>query len=263
MSTENYKRLNCRQVQKNDTSANWKTASNNGFVPLKGEIIVYTDLNKIKIGDGVTTVENLEFSSAASSAEAYYFTPKYAKDNYISDVLQINIDGNCDSAYMRDGYVNESSANMQELLDIYNIRSSFLGYRQVFVVSDGSITRTTVKVTELYPYTGREYFRQYFAYYSDGSFNGYSWTSWYHRDIESFSMISFTIDGVHYAAQRDMTWAEWVNSRYNSGHEFYVSSPNIVKKVEPLGEYAIGDSSWVLATQTITNGGTYYLTEYV
>jgi len=30
-------------------------------VPLKGEIIIYTDLNKIKIGDGVTVVGNLEF----------------------------------------------------------------------------------------------------------------------------------------------------------------------------------------------------------
>lgn len=61
MSTENLKRLNSRLIQKNDTSANWETASNNGFVPLKGEIIIYTDLNKIKIGDGVTTVGNLEF----------------------------------------------------------------------------------------------------------------------------------------------------------------------------------------------------------
>ena len=61
MSTENLKRLNSRLIQKNDTSANWETASNNGFVPLKGEIIIYTDLNKIKIGDGVTVVGNLEF----------------------------------------------------------------------------------------------------------------------------------------------------------------------------------------------------------
>lgn len=56
------KTLNTRFVQKNDTSANWAKATN--FTPLKGEIIVYTDLKKFKIGDGVTTVGNLEFSNA-------------------------------------------------------------------------------------------------------------------------------------------------------------------------------------------------------
>ena len=48
-----------RIVQKHDTEANWKKAIN--FVPLKGEIIVYDDLKKIKIGDGVTKVGNLAF----------------------------------------------------------------------------------------------------------------------------------------------------------------------------------------------------------
>ena len=48
-----------RIVQKHDTKANWDKATN--FVPLKGEIIVYDDLKKIKIGDGVTKVGNLAF----------------------------------------------------------------------------------------------------------------------------------------------------------------------------------------------------------
>ncbi len=50
-----------RIVQKHDTEANWKKATN--FVPLKGEIIVYDDLNKIKIGDGTTKVEDLAFTN--------------------------------------------------------------------------------------------------------------------------------------------------------------------------------------------------------
>ena len=50
-----------RIVQKHDTKANWDKAIN--FVPLKGEIIVYDDLNKIKIGDGNTTVVNLSYST--------------------------------------------------------------------------------------------------------------------------------------------------------------------------------------------------------
>ena len=48
-----------RIVQKHDTKANWDKATN--FVPLKGEIIVYDDLKKIKIGDGTTKVGSLAF----------------------------------------------------------------------------------------------------------------------------------------------------------------------------------------------------------
>lgn len=50
-----------RIVQKHDSSANWAKATN--FIPLKGEIIIYDDLNKIKIGDGITKVNDLDFSS--------------------------------------------------------------------------------------------------------------------------------------------------------------------------------------------------------
>ena len=52
-----------RIVQKHDTEANWEKATN--FVPLKGEIIVYDDLNKIKIGDGNTKINDLDFFASA------------------------------------------------------------------------------------------------------------------------------------------------------------------------------------------------------
>ena len=51
--------LNTRVKQKIDTKANWDKAVN--FVPLKGEIIVYSDLNRIKVGDGVTKIGSLPF----------------------------------------------------------------------------------------------------------------------------------------------------------------------------------------------------------
>ena len=53
--------------QKTDTQANWERANVNGakFVPEKGEIIVYQEedetKSKIKIGNGVTPVNNLKF----------------------------------------------------------------------------------------------------------------------------------------------------------------------------------------------------------
>ena len=51
--------LKTRIQQKIDTKANWDKAVN--FVPLKGEIIVYSDLNKIKVGDGAKKVSELPF----------------------------------------------------------------------------------------------------------------------------------------------------------------------------------------------------------
>ena len=52
-----------RIVQKHDTQANWEKATN--FIPLKGEIILYDDLNEIKIGDGTTKINDLDFFASA------------------------------------------------------------------------------------------------------------------------------------------------------------------------------------------------------
>ena len=53
------KQVKTRIQQKHDTSANWAKATS--FVPLKGEIVVYDDLGRIKVGDGTNTVANLKF----------------------------------------------------------------------------------------------------------------------------------------------------------------------------------------------------------
>lgn len=63
------KTVKTRIQQKHDLEANWITADKNGFVPLRGELIIYdTDNNynyeRFKIGDGVTTVQNLPFANA-------------------------------------------------------------------------------------------------------------------------------------------------------------------------------------------------------
>lgn len=56
MANKTYK---SRVQLKNDTAANWSKASS--FTPLKGEMIVYSDLNSMKIGDGSTNVNDLPF----------------------------------------------------------------------------------------------------------------------------------------------------------------------------------------------------------
>ena len=53
------KEIKARTQQKNDTSTNWAKATT--FVPLKGELIVYTDIGQFKVGDGTTTVVNLPY----------------------------------------------------------------------------------------------------------------------------------------------------------------------------------------------------------
>ena len=44
---------------KKDTSTNWSKAKN--FIPKENEIIIYTDFNGIKIGNGKTKVNDLPF----------------------------------------------------------------------------------------------------------------------------------------------------------------------------------------------------------
>lgn len=53
------KTIKTRVQNKIDTSTNWAKAIS--FVPLKGEIIIYSDLNQFKIGDGVSNVNDLPF----------------------------------------------------------------------------------------------------------------------------------------------------------------------------------------------------------
>ena len=60
-TTKNLIKYNSRLVMKHDTLEHWEQAEN--FIPLKGELIVYDDLRRIKIGDGETKVKDLPFST--------------------------------------------------------------------------------------------------------------------------------------------------------------------------------------------------------
>lgn len=67
MATE--KNISSRIINKHDTEVNWNKATN--FTPKVGEIIVYDrdetyNYERFKIGDGVTAVANLPFSSVQS-----------------------------------------------------------------------------------------------------------------------------------------------------------------------------------------------------
>lgn len=64
--------LNARIVQKHDTTANWNKATN--FIPRLGELILYTDVNKIKMGNGTTKVTQLPFLSDEDTTDLTQMT---------------------------------------------------------------------------------------------------------------------------------------------------------------------------------------------
>lgn len=72
------KNIKVRLQQKHDTSANWALATN--FKPKTGELIIYDDLKKMKVGDGETLVNNLPFLSAEVSQPDYNQNDSTASD---------------------------------------------------------------------------------------------------------------------------------------------------------------------------------------
>lgn len=79
--------LKTRIQNKSGTSADWEKAVN--FVPLKGELIIYTDLNQMKIGDGTTKVSDLDFCSVAEHTHPALKIGPYSYDGTQSVTIPI------------------------------------------------------------------------------------------------------------------------------------------------------------------------------
>ena len=67
-------RIKARVVQKHDTEENWLKATNS--IPKQGELIIYDidsthDIERFKIGDGITTVNNLPFRSVDGGYDTF------------------------------------------------------------------------------------------------------------------------------------------------------------------------------------------------
>ena len=63
---------------KRDISTNWEKAIN--FIPREGEPILYTDLNMVKFGDGVTSVNDLSFADNKLDSVAKIWYKEYEED---------------------------------------------------------------------------------------------------------------------------------------------------------------------------------------
>lgn len=78
--------------------------------------------------------------------------------------------------------------------------------------------------------------------------------------------ITFTIDGITYTAQQDMTWREWIATTYNIGNYYYYDG-YVVRLEGGIERYCISSSTGaddekVLATSKIISGGSYTHTLY-
>lgn len=102
------KNTNARIQQKHDIEANWKKAVN--FIPKAGELIVYDadencDYSRVKVGDGVTKVGNLEFVKASG-----YVVQKDAPSD--TSVIWVDTDDNSkeDSLEIKESIIAEYGA---------------------------------------------------------------------------------------------------------------------------------------------------------
>lgn len=84
------KTYQARVQSKIDTSENWAKATN--FVPLKGEICIYSDLHRMKVGDGTTKINDLDFFETVASSTTLGSIKADAKGE--SDTVPARIDAN-------------------------------------------------------------------------------------------------------------------------------------------------------------------------
>lgn len=134
------KTLNTRIRQKIDTEANWKKAVN--FVPLKGEIIVYSDLNRIKVGDGVTKVGSLPFLADSGGT----VTSVTIKMNGVSNTITTSGTIDLGGTYLKG----------EDIKDLFYLASSgtneFYGYRKGSILNGIEIITGSVNVSDLKGY---------------------------------------------------------------------------------------------------------------
>ena len=83
------KKIQTRIRQKVDTKANWDKATN--FIPLKGEIIIYSDLNQAKVGDGTTKVGALPFLKGKADASDKNPTLAWGSKSTVATVDGVDI----------------------------------------------------------------------------------------------------------------------------------------------------------------------------
>lgn len=134
-----------RIVQKHDTEANWKKATN--FIPLKGEIIIYDDLNKIKIGDGSTKINDLKFSLAESDLYICTVTASgtgYTADKKPLELLQASTAGKIVVAMLNNAVYFFAGGNSQ-MVRFTRVQNVDVYVLQVTITGTATLETTTLQ----------------------------------------------------------------------------------------------------------------------
>ena len=137
--------LKTRIKQKTDTKANWDKATN--FVPLKGEYIYYSDLHKVKVGDGVTKVSELPFLADSGGT----VTSVTIKMNGVSNTITTSGTIDLGGTYLK----GEDIENLFYLAG--SGTNEFYGYRKGSILNGIEIITGSVNVSDLKGY-GTKYF---------------------------------------------------------------------------------------------------------
>lgn len=159
-------KFNVRVINKHDTEENWLKAVN--FRPQQGELIVYDaddkySYERFKIGDGVTLVSDLPFSSLAgysvaeklNSSDTEIPTSKMVVDalttNYNESIIGLSVDGTTVTYIKGDGSVH--TFETQDTDTTYSLGTDQItGLTKLYATTgsaeDGTMTQKAIK-TEL------------------------------------------------------------------------------------------------------------------
>lgn len=69
-------------------------------------------------------------------------------------------------------------------------------------------------------------------------------------------IISFTIDGTSYQAEEGMTWAQWIDSDYNTGGFAVGVGENSIRNGQKY-LYTSSNMQLVASSDTVISGGVY------
>lgn len=134
------KKLTTRIQQKTDTKANWDKATN--FAPLKGEYIYYSDLHKVKVGDGVTKVGSLPFLADSGGT----VTSVTIKMNGVSNTITTSGTIDLGGTYLKE----------EDIKELFYLASSsaneFYGYRKGSILNGIEIITGSGSVSDLRGY---------------------------------------------------------------------------------------------------------------
>ena len=122
------KNMNARIQHKHDIEANWNKALN--FIPKAGEIIIYDidenyNYSRFKIGDGVRTINNIEFSKTDLTG--------YATESYVNQVISNKVDKNDLPKIATDDDV------LDLLIETNIIEPVYSNNNEIFTDSEGNI----------------------------------------------------------------------------------------------------------------------------